>query len=286
MSLAAEIVAALPSLMKVHPQGPRVDAIADFVAASPASVRKAFAAIKADASAIVVRYPGSKARHVVPLGHDFGFHRAAVCPHCDLLFERPRNSKRRCCSQRCGTALSWTKPDVAARRTAGIRAERETIAAKARLAAHNDRRWKSPEARAQLSEQNRRNWADPVKRAKRAAAIQKAHGTKESRKRYSDMRREMWADPDYRKKAIAGMRAAHQTEEHRRAASERMKKRWRDPVQREKLTKACAGNLRKNGDKVVGKKQSPEHVAKRIASRKANAKQHGHWRHRSKGKGR
>lgn len=236
-TLADEIVRELPRMMRQHLDGPQVKHIAAFLAVPDANVREAMRAIKQRESAVVVRYSGSKARHVVPVGHSFGFS-ARACRYCDLLFEVPPKAKRQCCSRKCSNAWSWTQPGVRERRVASIRAERTTPKAKARVAAHNKRRWSKPEEREKLREQNRREWADPVKRAKRSAGIQAAHGTVEKRKFYADKRRANWADPDYRERTAESMRAAHRRPEVRAKFSKLLTERWQDPHMRAKYMEA------------------------------------------------
>ena len=182
-TLAEEIVTALPRMMKAHAKGPRVADIAAFIAAPEANVRRALAEIKERSLAVVVRYPGSKARHVVPNGFFPKTQRA--CAHCDVFFEvAEAKIKRRCCSREHGIAWSWTRPGAREKRSLAIKASHATPEQKERLAAHNRRRWSKPEEHAKLSEQNRREWADPAKRAKRSAGIQAANGSPEMRKKY------------------------------------------------------------------------------------------------------
>lgn len=237
-TLAEEIAMALPSFVQPYTKGPRAKELAEALGAAEARVRAAMDEIKGKGLATVVRYPGSKARHVVPLDHDFGFQRATVCRWCDLLFERPPKSKRQCCSRSCGIAWSWTRPGVKEKRIDALREERATPEAQARLAAHNARRWSKPEEREKLREQNRREWADPVKRAKRAAGIQAAHGTKEKRRFYSNVRRRQWKEPEFREKTLAGMQERWSKPENKKKWSDGLRERWRDPEQRPKFMAA------------------------------------------------
>lgn len=271
MSLAAEIVAALPAMMAEHPRGPRAMDAAKHVAAPYTAALKAFDAIKAEGLAIVVRYPGLKARHVVPIGHDFG-ENGRACAYCDLLFFVPKKSdKRRCCCRACGIAWSWTKPGVAERRCVGIRAERETPKAKERLAAHNQRRWAKPEEREKLGEQSRARWADPVQRAKLSASIQAVNGSPEGRARQSRIKKEAWKDPAYRESHVAAVRAHHGKPESRAKFSKLLRERWQDPILREKYLKATRANARIAAEVNRGKRQTPEHIAKRTKKRREDA---------------
>ena len=237
-TLAEEIVRELPRMMEAHAKGPRAADIARHMACGEPHARAAMLAIKEAGTATVVRYPGSTgrpARHLVPLAHDFGF-RARACKMCDVLFEYAPKSKRMCCTRACGIAWSWTRPGVKERRRAGILEERKTPEAKARLAAHNKRRWSDPAQRKALSEQNRREWADPTKKAKRAARIQARNGSREGRKRASKIRKSFWDDPDGRQKMVDGIRKSKQTPEARAQFSELLRERWKDPEMRKKYT--------------------------------------------------
>lgn len=235
-TLADEILEALPALVEMFPKGPTASELIGWLGASPVSVYAAMKELDADGRAILLRYPESKARYLLPIGHDLG--KSSICANCGVTFSRPKKSKRRCCTRACSIAWSWTKPGVAERRRAGIGAERATPKAKARTAAFNRRRWAKPEEHAKLSEQNRREWADPAKKAVRAASIQAAHGTPEKRAFYADLRREEWADPAIRESRIAAMRASKSTPEARAKFSALLKARWQDPVLREKYLAA------------------------------------------------
>lgn len=273
MSLAHEIVAALPALMKAHPQGPRVKELAAFLAAPEAGVRAAMAAIKESGAAIIVRYPGSKARHVVPLGHRFNKittanrHRPVVCRCCDTLFQ---NGSRKFCSKSCFATHMWAQPGHRQRLSAALKKAHSTPEAKARAVAWNQRRSSDPNERARISENNRKAWADPAHKAKRSASLQAALGTPEKRRFFSELRKQQWQDPAFRAKACAAMREARTSPAYKKKMGDQMRARWANPVTRVKLM--AAAKERAAAKPLKGRKQSPEHVAKRVASRKASSK--------------
>lgn len=299
MSLAREIVAALPRMMAKHPKGPRAKDIAAFMACPEENVRRAMEAIKAQGLAIVVRYPGSKARCVVPLKHFPKTQRA--CAHCDVFFEvKEAKDRRRCCSRSHGIAWSWSRPGVKEKRLAGIREARQRPEEVARLAEHNKRRWSKPEERYKLAEQNRREWADPVKKAKRSAAIQAAHGTPEKRKFYSETRKRQWKEKEFREKTLAGIRKSKRSPQARAQFSALLRERWKDPVMRAKYT---AHNQRLNAErsermrkrmlnesdeqraKRVAASHTPEATRKRNETRLRRAAERGYYRHPNENKG-
>jgi len=268
-TLTDEIVAICGELVTPYSKGLLVREIAKHIGCAEARVRDAFDEIKASERAIIVRHPGEKARRVVPCGHDFGFPRATVCKNCDVLFERAPKSVALNCSIQCKNSWTWKNPETRAKRLAGIRAERATPEAKARLAEHNKRRWSKPGEREKLSEQNRREWADPVKRAKRSAGIQAANGTAEMRKKYSDRKKEQWRDADYRDHISTAVREANQTAYCRAKASENMKEKWRNPQSRARYMAGQKKRAEKGAAANRGRKLSPEHRAKIGAATRA-----------------
>ena len=171
-----------------------------------AKVSRAFYRLDKEGRAKLVRRKGGNTFYLVPAGDPI-----LACKHCHVEFERPRKSKRQCCSRACGIAWSWTLPGVRERRSAGILAERQTPEAKARTERHNRTRWSKPEEHQKLSEQNRRQWADPVAKAKRSVSIQAAHGTAENRRAWSERRAKMWATPEYRENALKAIRRRSKT---------------------------------------------------------------------------
>lgn len=256
MTLATDLLASLPKLTQRHPRGPMAKDMAAFVAASIPAVLDAARQLDAEGLAIFLRYPGSKARHLVPLAFDLG-PQGRVCANCRVVFGQPKKGRRRCCGRSCGIAWSWKQPGVAERRRSGIVAERATPEARARLAEHNRRRWSDPDQHAVLSEQNRRQWADPVARARRSTSIQAANGSAEARAAWSAMRKEMWEDPGYRAKACAGIKASKSTPEARALFSELLRARWQDPVLREKYLAA----VRKNAKDIAARRASRRDAA-------------------------
>lgn len=280
MSLAQEIVAALPAMMEAHPKGPRVKEIAPFVAAPEANVRRAIETIKAEALAIVVRYPGSKARHVVPLGHKFarlttanGFRRK-VCAWCDTLFQ---NGSRKFCSKECFARHMWSNPERREKGSAAAKRVAQTPTGRANTAKLVARQ-QSPEGRQWMSERNRKDWADPTHKAKRSASLQAALGTPEKRKFFSESRKADWEKPGYRERASESMRRVRAEPEVKAKYSAASKRRWQDPAYREKMAKHSHKLADLCAERFAQKKQDPEHVAKRIAARKAKAAERGYWR--------
>jgi hypothetical protein len=263
MTLDDDILAALPGLFTDHPQGVSADVIAAAVACTAQQARDAAKRLHAGGLALNARWPGSKARFLLPLD---GLARGLrCCAWCGLVFELPRKSKRRCCTRACSIAWSWSNPETKANRMAPMIAAKRTPEARARQSEENNRRWADPARREKMARQSRERWADPAMRAKMSAAIQAVNGSAKERARHSELRKALWADPTYREKASAAMRAAKQRPEARQRFSEALKRRWADPEQRAKLAAACAQNVR--GKQI--KKQSPEQIAKRIASTKA-----------------
>lgn len=268
-TLADDLLAVLPALMSRHSSGPMVKDMAAYLAASPMSVTEAARYLDIAQLAIFLRYPGSKARHLVPPdfapGPDL-----RICANCRIVFERPKTSKRVCCGRSCANGLSWKDTEAAEDRKIAIRASKATPEARAAQAELNRRRWSDPEQHERLSEQNRRRWADPATKAQRAASIQAVNGSPEKRAKASATRKALWADPEYRERATAAIKAAKNTPEARALFSELLKARWRDPVLRQKYLAATRRNAAVAAEKVRGVKQSAEHIGRRF-KRKAEA---------------
>jgi hypothetical protein len=229
-------------LMEADYLGPRAEAVAVRLACKPAEVRRAALALDAEGRAIYLRYPGSKARHLVPVDFklDPGFR---VCANCRVVFEKTsRKSRATSCSRACGNSLSWRKPGVAERRSAGIKAEKMTEAGRARTAAHNERRWSDPAQRERLAEWNRERWADPATKAQLSAAIQAVNGSAEVRREIAQRQTANWRDPAFREKTVESVRKAKRSPEARAKWSEQLKARWQDPVLREKYLAAVKRN--------------------------------------------
>lgn len=276
ITLADEMLAALPGLLGQYPDGPSLRVIASKIGADIASVRRAAKQLNTDARADLMRRPDSREQFLV----SFRYRKALglrYCAHCDGTFQAERTktstgsyySDRRCCSRKCGIAWSWSRPGVRERRAAGIAVSKGTPEAMSQLADHNKRRWSKPEERARLAEQNRREWADPVKASLRAQSIAAVNGSPEMRELYSNLRKNWWKDPAMREKMQAAMTAAHQTPEHRLAAHERMKARWQDPEYRKKMIAATKQNLRKAIAANRGRKQPQSQIQKRVSSTRA-----------------
>jgi hypothetical protein len=269
-SLADEIMVALRGLIATHPNGPNIKQISEAVSADPASIRKAMAQLNTEARAMLMRRDDSRELFLYPnTKRILGLN---ICAKCGAGYRRTdKTVSKRCCSRACGISWSWTRPGVKEKRKAGIRAERATPAAKARAAKLNRERWSRPGERERLSEWNKKRWANPAIKADLARAIALVQRTPEMRKLYSDLRKEWWKDPVMREKMLKAMADAHGTPEYRAKHSERMKARWRDPVLRKKYLAAVGRNVKKIAENNRGKRQSPEHVARRMASRRGEA---------------
>lgn len=202
---------------------------------------------------------------------------AKICANknCGREFNPPHyGSKRVTCSRKCHAAIGWNDPESAARRRAAISQAHLTPKAKARLAAHNKRRWSDPVQHQMVSEKNserariRREdpeaferyrammriiqnsptkkrlyselrkqwWADPVMRKKMTDAVNASQAVQNYRKNFGEHNRRRWQDPELRAKYTAA-NSARNTPELKAAASERMKKRWADPAFRKKMAK-------------------------------------------------
>lgn len=246
-SLADEILAALPQLLKTHIDGPGLADIAKHIGADMPSVRRAAFQLNSDARANLMRRLHSREQFLIPVrrySRDLGYR---YCAHCQSTFAVVHKSKRRCCSRGCGIAWSWSRPGVKERRSAGIKLAHSTPEARERLDVHNRRRWSKPGERERLSEQNRRQWADPVKKALRAQSIAAVNGSPEMRLLYSNLRKQWWKDPQMRERMVAAAKRAKNTPEFKAYFSELCRKRWRDPAWRKKWLLAVRRNAAKAG---------------------------------------
>lgn len=268
-TLADEILDALPALIAQRPEGATVEDITELLYVPATNARAAMKALGEDGRALLVRYPGSKRRYLVPLDHGFG-DRRRPCASCGLVFLPPAKSGRRCCSRPCSIRWGWDRLDAGARdaRTANAREGCRSAENRARVTAQNNARFADPAERENIAAHNRRRWADPVARAKNSANIQRVQGSPEYRRLYSELRRAMWDDPEYRERCIAAMTAAKRTPEARAKFSALLRERWKDPAWRKKWEDGIAG-VRAAARANRGKKHSPEHIAKIVASRKA-----------------
>jgi hypothetical protein len=102
-TLADEILDALPALVADHPRGASVEDIAKLLCAPGAHVRVAIKALHDQRRAAIARWPGSKRRFLIPIGHDLGRGMGA-CPNCYAVFKLNPN-KAPCCSRKCGSQL-------------------------------------------------------------------------------------------------------------------------------------------------------------------------------------
>lgn len=279
MSLAHEIVAALPALMEANPKGPRVKEVAAHVATPEANVRRAMDAIKAEALAVVVRWPGERGKRLVPTGFNFPaietdrrrYHVRVVCAWCDTLFQ---NGSKKYCSKECFAQDMWSKPERREKGSAAGKRVAQTPAGKARTAKLIALQ-KSPEGRARQSERNRKDWADPVHKAKRAANMQAAIGRPENRKHMSELKRKAWENQEMRERACQRMRETRADPIVKARYSAAGKAKWRNPAYREKM----AAHAESFGARSRNRKQTPEEKAKRVETRRKNAEARGYYRH-------
>lgn len=255
-TLADEIIDVLTS------QPVPLNAISACLGADASSIRRAAQSLNDGERAVLVR----RKRVLHLAAPTFA---GLACKNCYVEFERAPKSKRKCCSRPCGIAWSWTRPGVREKRIAGINVERATPAAKARQAAHNRRRWSRPGEREKLSEQNRREWSDPAKKAKRSASIRAVNGSTEFRKLCSDIRKAYWQDPETRDTMLAAVRAGQKTPEARASHSAANRRRYSEPASRERYLEVSRKNIAKATAAIVGKKQRPVSVRKRVAAARA-----------------
>lgn len=236
--------------------------IAARLGADTASIRRAAQALNDIGSAVLVRR--KRTLHLASAAFQ-----GLACKHCYVEFERAPKSKRQCCCRAHGIAWSWTRPGVKEKRSAGILTQCATPAAKARQAAQNERRWACPGERENLAEQSRARWADPAFAEKCSAAIRAVNGSAEFRKLCSDIRKAYWQEPEARDKMLETIRAGQKTPTARANHSAANRRRYSEPASREKYLEVSRKNIAKATAVITGKKQSPEQIQKRIATRKA-----------------
>lgn len=263
-TLADEILAVLPRALNDDPRGATVLQLARVLSAPPVHVRAALRALHEQGRALYFRYSTGRLMHAVPQGHDLGSLR--VCENCSVAFAPDNGRSGRFCTKSCRSAWVWRQPKHAERLIAAIAAAKSTPAAKARQTAQNNERWADPEARLRVAEQSRKRWADPAMRAKIATRIQAVNGSPEQRKKAAEIRRALWADPDYRERSTKAIGKARRSPEARAEMSEEAKRRWADPDLRPKYMAAVRLNSEKAAEAARGRRQSPEHVAKRVAA--------------------
>jgi hypothetical protein len=278
-SLADEILAVLPDVIRGNPGGATGRVLSAVLGADILSLRRAMVKLAEDGRADLRRRKATgREWAVVPWRYrDPLADGERYCPTCKEFFKlRPKIRRhhattydnRHCCSRKCSVAWSWTRPGVAKKRKAGILLERQTPAGKKRTIEHNRKRWSRPGERKRLSEWNKRRWADPVIKAELSRAIALAQGTPEMRAFYSNMRTELWKDPKFRKRMVDGIKKSKGSPEARKLFSKLLKERWQDPVLRKKYLAGVRRAAKIRGAQMKGKKQSRKHVARRVASRK------------------
>lgn len=222
--------------------------IAKALAADPANVRDAIKQLDEEGRARWFIEGAGGAYNVAPVSAE-GIYICCVCHtrwHPPKWMKPHQARKKLTCSRSCANTYRWSLPGYRERVSAAIRAERKTDKAKARLAAHNKRRWSKPEEHEKLSEQNRQRWADPYQNAKQSVAIAKNHRKPEYRAKMAEIRRKEWADPTKREMRVKAIKAGRNTPEFKVKFGEHMKDRWKDPELRAKY---MAANKARNAAK-------------------------------------
>lgn len=266
LRLSDRVLAALPRFA----EAPMAPAMAEIIGADLAGVRAAYVELEASGRAKIVRR--GNGLHLVPADHP-----GRICAVCRAEYDplpsrgeggRLRPSKRRTCSRACAIKLGWQESPNREARVAAMVASRNTPESRAKSTAVNLRRWSDPAQREKLSRQNRERWADPVMKMKMSVAIQREHSTPEKRALYSRNIKARWDDPEGRRKIQEGTKRGKNTPEAKAKFRKLMQDRWADPVMREKYTAANRKRNEARAAAVRGRKQSPETIAKRVASRK------------------
>lgn len=269
------MLAALPTLLTSHPEGPALKFFAIELGADMLSIRRGATELNRTGRADLMRRENSRELFLVPLKYRKAEGRH-LCAACGALFDRPKKkrytnstyySDRRTCSRSCHSSLGW-KPENNTTRRAALSAAQSRPEALERLARHNQRRWAKSGERERMSEQNRREWADPVKAARRAQSIRSVQRRPTQRALYSAIRKEWWRNPEMRQKMIDAAKKAKNTPEYKAYFSELCRQRWRDPEWRKKWLRAARENGKKGAVAIRGRKQSQAQVAARVAATK------------------
>ncbi len=247
-SVADQIIAAIPE----GRAGLSLEDAAGFVGGPLTDSRKAFEKVAADGHAMLVRRGHGGRLFLVRL--DAG---VLSCVMCQREYQRGKKSKRVTCSTPCAMSYGWAKagPEAAKKRGEAIAASHDTPEQRARLAAHNKRRWAKPSEKEKLAAQNRREWKDPEKAAIRAAKIRINHQKPEMREFYSKLRKSDWQRPEYAEMVKAKAHASQKVAAYRARFSTLMKQRWADGDLRKKYT---AANIARNKIKSAKAKAARE----------------------------
>jgi hypothetical protein len=258
-SLADRVLAALPGFE----HAPLARDMAARLNTDEPHVRQAFERLESEGRAKIVRR--GRGLHLVPADYP-----GKICPICRVEYVLPKKSKRHTCSRSCSMAWSWRQPGTAERRHEALLAAHRTPESRAKKVENNKKRWAKPGEREKLSEQNRQRWADPYQNAKQSVGIARSR-TPEANAAISKRMKDRWASPEGRKlmEETAALGNAKASSAANRGAA--MKRRWEDPEQRAKFAKSLARATAKAAEVTRGRKQSPEHIQKRIKTRKVGA---------------
>lgn len=279
-SLAEEIVDALPLLIVHHPEGVSARVLSQQLAAPISSVWEVFKTFRAthpyERPVVIADHVedqttrGRRSLFLLPLGYALPMReglRRVACAQCFKVFSvPPRRKPRLCCTRSCSNTMIWTNPGEREKRSASISLVKRQPEHRAKSVETNKRRWAKPGEREKLAERNRQEWRDPAKRARRSAAIQRTRVGAEDRALYSERMKEAWRRPGAHERRSAIAREKCNTPEHRAALAERMRKNWQDPVMRAKYLRTKAEQTEKTAAKARGRKQDPDHAARRTAA--------------------
>lgn len=147
-------------------------------------------------------------------------------------------------------------PESNARRSAATRGRKRDPALVARTAEGNRGKKRTPEQRAKFA-----TVATPEQLAKMSAAKKGTRQSPETVAKRSAAMKAIWSDPEYRARTLGARKPPTPEAIAKRVAATTGQKRSEEV--RARLAEIC----RRNGEACRGKKQTPEHVAKRIAWR-------------------
>lgn len=201
-TLADEVFAVLPELLRQHKPGPLVRDVASRIGADVPSIRKAFDQLEADGRAKVLRH--RRAIHLVAIDHP-----VPICIICRREF-RPARKSTRTCSHSCARHLAWRNEDMRARHKISVKKSHSDPTLRAHLSKINRERCADPAVRRKHSDRNRKSWRNPVSRANRIVAIKEAWRGEKAVTRKEKAREKklaMWGNPEWKCKAVAAMRS-------------------------------------------------------------------------------
>lgn len=199
-TVADEVVAALPALLKRHPAGPLAAQVAAHIHIDYQSARRAMETLDADKRARIVR----RGRGLHLVGPDY---RGRLCVICRKEFKATRKETLTC-SHSCGRHLAYRNEDMRRRHRQSVKASRTPELRERQSRIHSER-CADPAVRQQMSDNNRRSWRDPVKRANRIVAIKDAwRGEKATQRRAKARQKKLslWADPEWKQQTVEAMR--------------------------------------------------------------------------------